>query len=558
MSIYQRLTYAVFFIIIASSHLALSPQPLAGAETTYRNVIILVADGMGATHSTIARWYKGKPLSSDRMSVGGIRTCSSDSLITDSAPAATAFATGHKTGDKLIGVLPDKVAIPGVPAVPEESRFKPVATVLEGAKLTGRSVGIVATSNVQHATPAAFTSHWPDRADYNEIAKQQVYLNLDVVLGGGRRYLRTRADGGTRTDGVDLLEVLRSRGYVIAGTRREMMEVKAPRLWGLFAEDAMAYEFDRRILSPEQPSLAEMTRKSIQLLSRNPKGFFLFVEGSKIDWASHANDPIGVISDVLAFDEAVGIAVDFAEKDGRTLVIAVSDHGNGGMSLGSTDSNRIYAKLPWEAVFGPLKKATLTGEGIGTELANTQSETRIRETMTKYYGIDDLKPEEVKEIKEARKSRMNYVVGPMMSTRSYIGWTTNGHTGEDLFMYLYGYKKPIGLIENTEIAHIMARAVGFDLAVVDNRLFLNADQAFGRIGARVKVDRTRGEKQVLVIQKGEKKAELPLSTNIMTIAAPKTKTFTLQGIAVLAPTTEKVYVPEQAVSFFELDNTEKR
>ena len=102
----------------------------------------------------------------------------------------------------------------------------------------------------------------------------------------------------------------------------------------MFAEDDLAYDFDRPHLAPTQPSLAEMTQKAIEILSRNPKGFFLFVEASKVDWASHGNDPIGVISDLLAFDGAVASALDFAKARPQTLVLAFSDHGNGGMSLG--------------------------------------------------------------------------------------------------------------------------------------------------------------------------------------------------------------------------------
>ncbi|MBA4417842.1 MAG: alkaline phosphatase [Syntrophus sp. (in: bacteria)] len=538
----------VFIALCLFSLLFAVPFPAIGEQPRYKNVIVLVGDGMGSTHTTITRWYKkGMPLALDRMYIGGIRTYGADSLITDSAPAATAFASGHKTGDKMIGILPGKVTIPGVPAIPDELHYKPVATILEGAKATGRSVGVVATSNIQHATPAAFTAHWPDRGNYNEIAKQQAYLNIDVLFGGGRRYLRLEEDGGTRTDGEDLLKVLASRGYRIVSTRKEMLAASSTKIWGLFADDDMAYEFDRRRFSPEQPTLAEMTIKSIQLLSKNPKGFFLFVEGSKIDWASHANDPIGVISDVLAFDDAVGIAVDFAEKDRQTLVVALSDHGCGGMSLGSKNA---YSTLQWEAVFTSLKKALLTGEGIEAELAGTQSEGKIREVMSKYYGISSLKPEEVKAIQGAQKGRMNSAVGPMISARSHINWTTGGHTGEDLFIYLYGIRKPIALMENTGIAHMIAGGMGFDLTSIDRRLFVQADQAFGAIGAKTAIDRLQSENPVLIVQKGNKRAELPFGKNIMKITSPSVKTYTLEGITVLAPITKKAYIPRQAVSLF--------
>ena len=157
--------------------------PAHASDKRFKNVIIMVPDGTTSAHTTVARWYKGAPLALDAMALGGVRTYSSESLITNSAPAATAFATGHKSSDRLIGVLPEAVTVPGLRAVKEKHKYKPVPSVLEGARLTGRSVGLVATANIQHATPAAFSAHWPDRSNYNEIAEQQVYCGIDVVLG---------------------------------------------------------------------------------------------------------------------------------------------------------------------------------------------------------------------------------------------------------------------------------------------------------------------------------------------------------------------------------------
>ncbi len=320
----------------------------------------------------------------------------------------------------------------------------------------------------------------------------------------------------------------------------------------------MAYEFDRRHFFPDQPSLAEMTKKSIELLSRNPKGFFLFVEGSKIDWAAHGNDPVGVISDVLAFDEAVGVAIDFAEKDMHTLIIAVADHGTGGMSLGNRTGGTMNSKAGLDHVFGPLKKAVLTGEGVEIELGGNRSETKIRDVFSRRYGIDDLTSEEIQAIQNARTGRMACVAGPMMSVRSHIGWSTNGHTGEDLFAYFHGIRKPMGIIENTEIARIIALAFEFDLESIDRSLFIDAEIAFGRIGAAVEIDRTVGEKPVLNIRKEAGRAQIPASTNIMNIVAPIEKTHTLPGISLFIPTTGRVYVPKQAVLLFERVHEKKR
>ena len=509
----------------------------------------MVPDGCGSAQTTTARWYKGSSLSLDRMNVAGVRTYAANSLITDSAPAASAFATGYKTSDKFISVLPESVTIPGISPITEDLKYKPVATVLEGARLIGKSVGIVATSIVQHATPAAFSAHWPDRSNYNEIGQQQVYLGIDVVFGGGKKYLLPKEKGGARTDGEDLVELLRSRGYAFVETRDDMVRVKANKVWGIFADDYMAYELDRRKERPQEPALADMTRKAIEILSKNPKGFFLLVEGSKVDWASHAHDPVGVVSETLAFDEAVGVALDFAKKNKQTLVLAFADHSTGGMSIGSKSTDKTYSRLSYDAVFGQMKKATLTAEGVEKMLAGDLSEEKVKNMVAEHYGINDLTAEEIKAIRSSKK-QLNQVLGPMMSKRTHIGWTTAGHTGEDLFFYHYGYTKPLGIIENTDIARMASRALGFDLKRTDNRLLAAADEAFKPVGATLTIDRTNAENPVLLVEKAGVKAEFPVSKNIMRLT-PSGKEITLEGITVFAPKTGRVYVPRQAVALFE-------
>lgn len=540
----NKLAAAVLAVVVAWQAI---PINALAAKAPAKNVIVLMMDGTGSTHTTLARWYKEAPLALDEMVAGAVRTYGAETFITDSAPAATAFATGYKTSDKFIGVLPDGVTMPGVPKPSDDRKTKPVATVLEGAKLAGKSVGLVATSNIQHASPAGYSAHWPERSNYNEIGEQQVYGNIDVVFGAGSKYLIPKDQGGDRVDGENLLDVLKGKGYALVETREQMMQNTHPKVWGLFADSDMAYEFDRQILKPEQPSLAEMTAKAISYLSTNKKGFFLFVEGSKVDWASHANDPIGVISDVLAFDEAVRVALDYAKKDGTTLVLAFSDHGNGGMSIGNKSTDNTYSKLPLSRLIAPLKKASLTGEGVEQVLAGNRGETTIRTVVAEYYGVDDLTSEEVTVIQKATKGSLNYVLGPIISKRSVIGWTTTGHSGEDLFMYSYGPNRPVGLLENTDIARISAESLGFKLPEVDSKLFVDAEAAFSKLGAKVTIDRTDEKNQVLVAETDRLKAELPLSKNLMKLNG---KTYELHGIVVLAPRTGKVYLPQQAADIF--------
>jgi alkaline phosphatase len=519
------------------------PAVAMATQPKVKNVIVLVPDGCGATHITAARWYKGAPLALDEMVSGGVRTYSAESLITDSAPAATAFATGYKSNSKFISVMPAETEILSVPKIADNMKYQPLATVLEGAKLKGKSTGIIATANIQHATPAAFSSHTSNRSDYNDIAEQQVHLDIDVVLGGGKQYLVPTNLGGRRTDGENLLNVIKEKGYTYIETRDELMKAQGNKLYGAFAKDAMSYEMDRAAITPTEPTLAEMTMKAIELLSKDKDGFFLFVEGSKVDWASHANDPIGVISDALAFDDAVKVALDFAKKDGNTMVVAFTDHGNGGMSIGNKVTDKFYDNLAYNYVFMPLKKPTLTGVGIEIMINGNRSEEKVREVVSKYFGIDDLTVEEVKAVQEF-KGELNYVLGPIISKRSGIGWTTTGHTGEDVFLYSYGPQRPTGMIENYEIANITFNALGVDKAKLNQQLFVNAEEGFAKIGATVRIDKTDVQNQKLVVKKGSVTAELPFSKNIIII---NTKKYDMKTLTVFAAKTMKVYVPQEAI-----------
>lgn len=519
--------------------------PEAGLAAPAKNVIILMTDGTGVTHTTLTRWYLGGGLlPQDPYIVGAMRTYCANSIITDSAPAASAFATGHKTDDKFISVLPVETNVPGLKAVAKELQYKPVASVLEGAKLCDKAAGIVATSNVQHASPAAFSAHWADRNNYEEIAEQQVYLNVDVMLGGGRQYLLPQEQGGTRKDGENLIAALKARGYAFVENGKEMEAYKGGKLWGLFAPDALAYEMDRKTLHPEQPSLAEMTDKAIEVLNKNKNGFFLFVEASKVDWASHSNDPIGVISDTKAYADAIKVALDFAKRDGNTLVLCFADHSNGGMAIGSEKSDKTYSETSYQELVEPLKKAVLTGEGVEAMLGGNRSEEAIKDIVGRYYGIDDLTEQEMTALQKAKVGRMNSVLGPIISKRSIIGWTTTGHTGEDVLLYAYGPNKPGGLVENTRIAYHTAESMGFDLDRIDERLFVEAGELFKGIDANISIDRKDQANPVLVVEKNGKTARLPFSKNLIEVNA---KSFEMTGIVVLAEKSGKVYLPRQAL-----------
>ncbi|SIQ70005.1 alkaline phosphatase [Bacillus cereus] len=508
-------------------------------ERQPKNVIIMVMDGTSSSATTLARLYKEKPLALDEMVTGGVRTYSAESAITDSAPAATALATGNKSNSGYVGVLPSIVTSPGLKPIKEGDKLRPVANVLEGAKRTGRATGIVATAEIQHATPAGFSAHHVNRKRFDVIAEQQVYQNIDVVLGGGKAELLPTK----RKDGEDLVKVIQDKGYEFIETKDTLLNSKSNKIWGSFSHNALAFEMDREATNPEQPTISQMTEKAIQTLSKDKDGFFLFVEGSKPDWAAHVNDPIGMISDVLAFDEAVAKALQFAKNDGNTMLIAVTDHGNSGISIGNMNTTKGYNTTPVHAYIEPLKKAKMTLEGVTQKINNDLS--NIVEVAA-LYGLNNLTEVEKEKLKVVQnKTDIGPILTTLLANRANIGFTTGGHTGEDVFLYSYGPQKPNGLIQNTDIAKTMAKAMGFNLEEVTNKLFVESELAFKRKGATVTIDNTDVENPVLIVKRNNVKTQLFVNKNIIRI---KNKEYELGSVVV--ESNGKFYIPEEAIHLF--------
>lgn len=506
------------------------------------NVIMLVMDGSSDNVSTIARWYKGEPLAIDSILTGANRTYSAESAITDSAPAATALATGYKSNSGYVGVLPSTITTPGVEQK-EEDAFKPVANVLEGAKQVGKATGIVSSSEIQHATPAGFSAHVVSRSNYDDIAEQQVYQGMDVVLGGGLESLKDK-----RKDGENLISVIEKNGYDFVQTREQLLSSDADKIWGSFAPSALAYDVDRAVTKPEEPTLAEMTEKAIDTLDKDEDGFFLMVEGSKIDWAAHANDPIGMITDFLAFDAAVAEALAFAEEDGNTLVIAVTDHGNSGITIGNANTTKGYDTMPVSAYIDPLKEAKMTLEGALSQLKEDKSNL---EEVAALYGLTDLTDEERATL--VKSENLSATLVQLLSTRANLGYTTGGHTGDDVFLYAYGPNKPTGLVENTDLAKIMAQTMGFDLAALTNTLFIEAQAALENKGFKVTIDKSNENNPVLVAEKDN--VTYKLAENKNTIAKEFKNNPGLNRVLTVSTVTvyndTNFYISQEALSVIE-------
>lgn len=460
----------------------------APARPMARSAILMIPDGCSFSIATLSRWYSGRALALDPLLCGAVRTDATNSVITESAAAATAFATGHKTSVGFIGLTPgpERRLHPDF-AVPDSLQFRPVATLLEAAKLAGKSIGLVATSAIAHATPAGFAAHVPDREQYDEIMKQLAYQSIDVVLGGGQGWLRPGSQGGRRGDDLDLARVLARRGCRLVRNAAELAAVRATPVWGLFAEEHLRPEADRSRQGPAEPSLPEMTARAIELLSADTAGFFLMVEGSQVDWADHANDPFYAVTEFLAFDSAVRIAQDFAARDGRTLLIACPDHNCGGLSIGSATSPVQYDFTSLGDLLAPLHSMKLTSTGLLCELGPDRSAGSIRRQVQQWWGIA-LADGELADIRALHDGGMDldHAISEVVSrNHTVFGWTSHGHTGEDVPLWTWGPGRPSGLLDNSQIAPAVAAALELDLAAATRELFADLGRPSGTTGLRL-------------------------------------------------------------------------
>lgn len=547
-SIRWLMVLTVFVLAFAPPGQAGSGKAVKAAKKpASKSVIVFIADGCGAEHYTLARWYKGAPLAQDEMMVGGVKTFIADSVIADSAPAATAFATGVRASDKQIGVGPRPETLSTAPVPPEDLQYRPLATVLEGARLLGKSTGLVATSRVTHATPAAYVAHVPSRSMEEDIMEQAVYQGVDVMFGGGMGMLVPKAEGGKRADGENLAGVLSSFGYSIIKTRQELNAQKSGRVFGMFAKSHMEAEIDRPVTAPDQPTLAEMTKKAIEILSKNPNGFFLMVEGSQIDWADHNNDPAQLISDMLAYDEAVKVGIDFAKKDGTTLVLALSDHNTGGFSIGNYASSNTYSQTSVESLLVPVRNMKASTPFMWSKVGDDKTPEKVKAVVAEYWGIDitDDEAARIIAISDVYKEDPHYGIGEVICPEyTEVGWSTHGHTGGDVPLFAYGPGRPVGLFDGPQIGLITAKGLGLDLARTNQRLFVEAGQAFGE--EAVTIDKTDEKNPVVVITFKSREYRFPVNKSVMETDGGGTAR--LEGVVVYAPDTGRAYIPAQAVN----------
>lgn len=282
---------------------------VAFPQQKVKNVILLIGDGMGLAQSYAAYMANGDSLAMYSMPVTGfsITTCA-DRKVTDSGAGGTAIATGHKANYHAIGLDGNGFSHP---------------SLLKIAKQYGKSTAIVCSCDLTHATPASFVANVKDRKLQDEIALCYLEGYCDVALGGGsKRFLSTG-----RKDKLNLADSLRARGYDVVFSQQELSNSSNDKIIGLFAEEHLAEAAKRGGIM--QSNMA----KALEVIGRNEKGFFMMLEGSKIDMEAHYNKYKPMIDEVLDFDRCVAMALDFAKRDGNTLVIVTADHETGGLTL---------------------------------------------------------------------------------------------------------------------------------------------------------------------------------------------------------------------------------
>jgi len=306
-------------LILLLSFTVCSAQSEAPANST----IFFIGDGMGPQIVSVVKLYAERSLGRDLNMVklantgatGYMTTHPEDRLVTDSAASGTALATGHTTNNGMVGVTPDG---------------EPVTNLFERAVERGKAVGVVTTTSVTDATPAAFLAHVFSRQMDFDIAQQIIESDASVVLGGGWWFFMP-PDKGKRDDGIDLTEVARQRGFEVAFDRDGMMASSGDRILGLFAGDVLPYE---RVRDEDKvPSLTEMTLKALEILSRDPDGFILVVEGGRIDHAEHENSISDAVTDFLAFDDAIGEGMKYQATDSTVTLVVSADHDCGGPAV---------------------------------------------------------------------------------------------------------------------------------------------------------------------------------------------------------------------------------
>jgi len=444
---------------------AKKPKPVPPVK----NVILLIGDGMGPYHVELTRrCLEVEELAMEEMDETGpsyVTTYALDRddrtthLITDSAAAGSALATGYKTYKRAISVDFDG---------------NPLETVLERAEAEGKATGLVTDVYLQDATPSAFVVHAERRGDSILFSEQMADSDVEVLMGAGEGFFLPKGEyGGQRTDGRNLIEEWEEKGYTYVDSAIELENAdiildEGDRLLGLFGGlYNMAYDLDRQ---QDQnigvPTLTEMTEKAIEVLSQDPDGFFLMVEGGSLDWVAHNKDVAGMVRETEAFDEAVQVAWDFATGEGaeETLVVVTADHECGGLQITSDSVGNeppTFVPISEDLNVDFVMSITATTDYMWGEIGRGAD---IEDTVEYYTGYD-LSPAELASI-NAAGVRGEMIISDLLSAEADVIWGFTGtdegdHTFAAVPVYAYGpnAEKFDLVTDNTELSQQLFIAV---------------------------------------------------------------------------------------------------
>ena len=533
----------IFFLFAINS--------IVAQNKAIKNVIVLIPDGTSLPVVSAARWYQhyNHPektnLHIDPYLCGSILTYSSNAPIGDSAPTTSCYMTGYPSRSGSVSMYSPADPLNDIVPLDPDKAYQPLMTVLEAARISqNKATGLVFTCEFAHATPADCSAHTYNRGKYEWVVPQMVHNNLDVVIGGGVSLLKD-----------DHKQFLRNEGYGlflndIDGFRNH----KGNRMWALFGDMDMAYDIDR---DPEkEPSLAEMTQKAIDKLSQNKNGFFLMVEGSKVDWAAHANDAAAVITEMLAFDEACGVAFDFAKANGKTLVVVVPDHGNSGFSIGSSKCSN-YSALTKDELFGPISKIKNSADVLIAKLQNT-GPSGLRTAFNNLTGIS-LSDDDYSQMLQSANYRLSTVpaeerkgaplarvVNGILDKNNCFGFTTTGHTGEEVFLAVYDPTKNrlTGHHTNIELNHYLRKSMGFkqSLETLTSLHFAKHTDVFANYAYELA---TENDTQVLEVRNKNNVLEIRPNTNIVKLNGKEIK---LNSVVIFVDRNNTFYLPQSLKS----------
>lgn len=485
-------TAAVIVIAVWAQHRQqTAPKPGDDASSSKRNLIFMVSDGMGPATLSLTRSFRqhvqGLPendtLVLDQHFWGSSRTRSSNSLVTDSAAGATAFSCGRKSYNGAISVTPD---------------YESCGSVMEAAKRAGYMTGLVVTTDITDATPACFASHVLTRAMQDDIARQEIGdgvlgRSVDLMLGGGRcHFLPNGTQGSCRADDFDAVQVAQDKfGWTYTDSRAgfdalEYGEKVDLPFFGLFADKDIPFEMDRRNMNDVYPSLSEMARTALRTLEKatadSDQGFFLMIEGSRIDHAGHINDPGAQVREVLEYDKTFKAVLDFIkDSDVEGVLVATSDHETGGLATALQEPGHlpVYNWFPQVLADASASCEYLAAKYNAYVAASTD---KIDEMLKKWVnenliidglGIKDATDEELTTFVSDVPENAIIHLAEIISLRTHIGWSTHGHTAVDVNVYSSGgpgTERIRGNVENIEVGQFLRDYLKVDVDAITKEL----------------------------------------------------------------------------------------